>query len=239
MCLAIIFSIFLKVHVFDFVKVISLNQNSKYLNSPFLIHYWPFNSHIQDVIGGAHLFNGKNAGLTSDRFGRSLSALSLSNGHYQIPPGNYFSTGQFTITFWLKTRTFKLWSRLIDFSNGPLIDSIFFNTLDSQNNCKFKLYNLNTVIGFQNSSKIPLNTWTHVSLTYGKTNILSIYYNGTIQGSSLTSQALNNKTRLYNFIGRSSNYAVGDPDIDAILDELKIFNKELNQKEVELEMINN
>ena len=69
--------------------------------------------------------------------------------------------------------------------------------------------------------------------------MLKIYYNGSLVGSSQTLQALNNKTRLYNLIGRSSNYAIGDPNIDAVLDELKIFNKELSQKEVELEMINN
>ena len=212
------------------------------MTSPSLVNYWPFNSHIQDVIGGAHLFEGYNAALTEDRFGRPLSALNLSIGYYKIPPGNYFQTGTFTITAWLKLRQHKRWARLIDFSNGwASIDAIFLNTYDP-NSITSQFYLCNSTskqIGRADSSLIPLNTWTHISMTYNSTStILKIYLNGTQNGISQTTQALMNIERLFNYIGRSSNFHGGDPHLDGVVDELKIFNKELSQKEIEFEMNN-
>ena len=32
--------------------------NPRFVTTKGLIHYWPFNSHVQDIIGGAHLFKG-------------------------------------------------------------------------------------------------------------------------------------------------------------------------------------
>ena len=107
---------------------ISLKFNSKLIKSPGLIHYQPFNSQIQDIIGGAHLFNGSKAGLTSDRFGRPLSALILNGaGYYQLPPGNYFQAS-FTVSAWLYRRNNLYWHRLFVFSNGPNIDYIRVRT---------------------------------------------------------------------------------------------------------------
>ena len=78
---------------------IKLNFNPKFVTPKGLIHYWPFNSHIQDVIGGAHLYNGNKACLVKDRFGRPLSALSFKAGSYQLPSTiNYFPDDQFTLT---------------------------------------------------------------------------------------------------------------------------------------------
>ena len=45
-----------------------LNIQSGHIKTPGLVNYWSFNSHIKDVIGGLHLFNGNKAGLTNDIF---------------------------------------------------------------------------------------------------------------------------------------------------------------------------
>ena len=74
------------------IKLTSLkiSFNPKFKRDPSLQNYWPFKSNVNDVIGGAHLYQGVNAGLTSDRFNQTLSALSLKNGYYKMPPGIYF-----------------------------------------------------------------------------------------------------------------------------------------------------
>ena len=46
-----------------------------------------------------------------------------------------------------------------------------------------------------------------------------------------------NITRTQNYIGRSDSYPI-DPDANAIIDELKIFNRGLNQSEIENDMNN-
>ncbi len=53
------------------------------------------------------------------------------------------------------------------------------------------------------------------------------------------SQKLNNNTRVFNYLGRSCNFAAGDDqDLNGVLDELKIFNKALSQQEIQNEMNN-
>ena len=74
-------------------------------------------------------------------------------------------------------------------------------------------------------------------MTYNSGNQrLRGYFNASEVGSNVASQPLNNITRLYNYIGKSC--AGGYPNLDGIVDELKIFNKELSQKEIEFEMNN-
>ncbi len=76
------------------------------------------------MIGGAHLFNGKKAGLTNDIFDRTLSELNLNGGFYQIPSDNYFSAGQFKITVWCKLRQYGNWQNLFTSTNGIHFDTI-------------------------------------------------------------------------------------------------------------------
>ncbi len=66
-----------------------------------------------------------------------------------------------------------------------------------------------------------------------------IYLNGTLVGNGTCSSnpacRPTNVTRTLNFIGKSN---WGDANINAILDEIKIFSSALNQTEVQLEMTN-
>ncbi len=66
---------------------------------PVLINSWAFNGDFSDSVGGANVIGGSNYGLTFDRFGYPNSALNLTNGYAQLPPGIYFS-GTFTVTMW-------------------------------------------------------------------------------------------------------------------------------------------
>ncbi len=219
---------------FDTVKI-DLKFNTRFIKSPSLINYWPFNSHVQDVIGEAHLFNGSKACLTSDRFDRPISALSLNNGYYQMPSINYFPTGEFTITAWIYIRACNAFSRMFDFFNGPSIESIRLIICNPSNKTRFAYNNGTIQVNNLDTSLLPFNKWNHIALSFGNNN-MSIYYNGIFNGSNVASQKLKNLTRLYNFIGRSS--AITDPFMNGIIDDLKIFNKALNQKEIQFEMNN-
>ena len=126
---------------------INLKFSSKFTKSSSLVNYWSFNSHIQDLIGNAHLFKGSKASLTSDRFGRPLSALNLSTGFYELPSINYFSSGQFTVTMWVNLKSNNLWSRLIEFCNNPGIDSIsIIEFAADYSKTEISLFNYNTAI---------------------------------------------------------------------------------------------
>ena len=190
------------------------------------------------MIGGAHLYNGIKAGLTTDRFGRSLSALNLNEGCYQIPPGNYFPTGQFTITVWCKLRAFGLWSNIVSFFNGILFDAIFFGFQASSSNPELSIFNGNiSIADAKCPSAIQLNQWTHLTISFDQSLNFKIYVNANLTANANWNQPLKNTTRVYNFIGRADNYP-GDKDLNAVLDELKIFNRALTQQEIQFEMNN-
>ena len=202
-----------------------LNIQSGHIKTPGLVNYWSFNSHIKDVIGGAHLFNGTNAGLTDDRFGRPLSALNLNGGFYQIPPGNYFPTGQFTITVWIKLRQYGNWPSIASFANGFQFDSIFFGFSVATSQPEFSIFNGNSMTADRVSpSAIQLNQWTHLAFIFDQNLILRIYINANFMSSSNPNQSLKNTIRIFNYVGRG-DCDRSQPDINAVLDELKIFNR--------------
>ena len=103
---------------------------------------------------------------------------------------------------------------------------------------KFVLNNGTFTIGIV-SSNVTLNyKWYHIGVTFGNKN-LSLYYNATLVSSFVTTQKFKNITRKYNFIGRSNYFTTpSDPHFDGIIDDFKIFNKALNQKEIQFEMNN-
>ena len=230
--------------IFSFKKGDSISDNnnglklkihSGLIKTPGLVNYWSFNSHIKDVIGGAHLYNGTNAGLTDDRAGRPLSALNLCEGSYQIPPGNYFPTGQFTITVWIKLKQYGNSPSIVTFSNGYQFDTIFFGFEGTASNPYFVINEYNLISETFSELPIPMNVWTHLAFTFDQNFNNTIYINANLTISVNSNQKFNNVTRIYNYVGRGDDYPT-IPDINAIIDELKIFNRALTQQEIQFEM---
>jgi len=74
-------------NIFIFL-IINIYVNKSKQN-PALLNSWSFNGDYRDSVGGANIIGGVNYGLTQDRFGKPNSALSLTNGYAQLPPGIY------------------------------------------------------------------------------------------------------------------------------------------------------
>jgi hypothetical protein len=199
---------------------------------------------VNDVVGNANLYDGVNASLTTDRFGIAISALSLTNGFYRVPPGVYFSGTELTIMAWVKAKSIQYYSRLIDFGNGIDNENIVL-ALSSENNGQPYIFLKTGVDDFYDSSlqSLNLNQWQHLAFVFSFPYYF-IYIDGyltTAPGSSapFTSFCFANVVRSSNFIGRSNWFVNGDEDADADLDDLKIFNRALSQQEIQSEMNNN
>ncbi len=65
----------------------------------------------------------------------------------------------------------------------------------------------------------------------------NIYVDANLSISGNSNQPLKNTTSLYNYVGRYVDYP-NLPDINATIDELKIFNRGLSQQEIQYEMNN-
>lgn len=162
-----------------------------------------------------------NTNLTNDRFGNPNSALDLESGYYQVPSGTYFN-GLFSIIAWVYLRTFQIYSRLIDFSPNNII--IAFDSVS-----KVYLLNLDCSNQYALSNKpVSYNVWFHLAGVLG-TN-LKLFIDGELVGEIAACMPAN-VDRTVNFIGRS-NSGNGDKDQDGVYDEIRIYNRNLNQFEI-------
>jgi hypothetical protein len=116
----------------------------------------------------------------------------------------------------------------MDFADGPSKDNIIIYFYGDQTLAS--IFDLNIEYNIKiNSCK--LNEWYFMSIIF-KGNNLSIYYNGTLMGTAF-SNVPRNKMRSSNYIGRSN---WNDPYVNAKFDDLKFFNRALNQTEILDEM---
>ena len=220
---------------------INLNFNSKFIQTKGLIHYWPFNSNVNDIVGLSHLVNGINASLSNDRFNKPLSSLCLKTGYYKLPSGIYFPNSNFTIAAWANVNKFNKWSRLIQFADGNdsrnAIDISFTNY--TYGFPSFSIRNQSNQFRVISPAPLTKNNWFYIACTY-EYPYLSLYLDGILMISLRSPIYILNidKTRSFVYIGRSWNEQNGDMNADAKIDELKIFNRALTNEEILFEMNN-
>ena len=141
-----------------FLRLVSINAQT-------LINYWSFNGNYNDSVGSANLFNGTNNALGADRFGNPNSALYLSNGYMQIPPGFYFNSS-YSITVWVYfTNTIVNNEMIFTFGNSQsdviglsvaIYNNPYFNYISNTNQ---QLDSYKT-----NSFWFSLQTWYHIAI---------------------------------------------------------------------------
>ncbi len=159
--------------------------------------------------------NGKEVNLING----SLNALSLdgNDDYVQMNPNVYFN-GDFTIECWVYAKSFSNWARIIDFGNGAASNNVLLAYTEGTSG-KPALYIEGTQ--FSANQTIPLNTWTHIAATLNGTTG-TIFINGNASGTHTFTTPPVNIIRNNCYIGKS-NWG-GDPNSDAIFDELRIWN---------------
>ena len=201
-----------------------------------LRNYWPFSNNYDDPIGKANLFNGLNYTLTTDRFGNPNSALDLANGYLQVPSGVYFS-GKFTFTAWVYMRSFGKYSRLFDFGNGAPMNNVFLAMCNSVDLLPY--LNVYSTTSFQDMvlprdiqvAKLNLfyKDWSHLAVQFDGGSFL-FYLNGILTGKRTGASGPPNVNRTLNYFGKSN--WVADSNVDAIFDEIRIYDRVLSQSEI-------
>ena len=200
-----------------------------------LINYWPFADSTVDVVGGSNLTIQQNAYFVSDRFDNYNSALYFNQGYATAPPGVYFDCAVgYTVMNWIKLMATGSYPRILQFSNGELIDNIVFYI--QQKYLVFTSSNIaNTAWNpfVTSSTSLTLGVWTHVAATV-KLTATTLYINGRQVAAEVGGTCSNGTMRSSCKIGKSDNPA--DTNLVGIIDELKIFNRVLSQPEIAAEM---
>ena len=212
--------------------------NPNYVPSPDLEYYWPFCYNLTDIVGQVTLYGGVNVSFTNDRFNNILNAMSFSSGHLQAPPGVYFDGGDYSITFWIYPRAFGLYSSILDFGNGNQTDNIACGFYDTTGQLNHLFSRANSwALTSTSAHSIQLNQWQHLSFVFSSSTLASqIYVNGILFATGTATGPPNNIQRAHNYIGKSSS--TNNQDVNAILDEIKIFSVALTQSQIRLEMSN-
>ncbi|CAF0759153.1 unnamed protein product [Brachionus calyciflorus] len=194
------------------------------------VFHWPiYKASVNELVTNANLYNPYNAGFTSNRFGENDSALRLNFGYYYIPGRHYF-TNDFTVMTWIKMNSLATnGERFIDCGLSELDTFIISVSYENYNIPYIKMTEASgTVFGF---NKFEVNKWYHFTFVL-KSSIGFIYFNGIFQSWGIFGSPRNiNRTSC--FLGKSH---LDNPNLNADLDDIKIFNQALDVKEIKEEM---
>ncbi len=93
-----------------------------------------------------------------------------------------------------------------------------------------------TISLLKSSQQLEKDKWQHVTFVLSLPNVF-IYIDGQLAGNDTATDIPMNVTRSVNYLGRSM-WSSLDTDLNADLDELKIFNRALTNEEILFEMNN-
>lgn len=194
-----------------------------------LINHWSINNNTDDIVGNSHISCIVNCNLTKVRFNNLNSALSFRNGYATVPTGVYFN-GDLTIAAWVKVYSVGLWSRLLDFSYNPGVDSIFLSLTNRESGYPvFSISNLNDYTDVNSQIILPLNVWIHFMGILNGTNG-KLYLNWTEVGSNSNMRIPKNISRSKCYIGKSIWNT--DAYANADFDDIRIYKRALSLEEI-------
>jgi hypothetical protein len=197
-----------------------------------LAAYYPFNGNANDESGNGNNGTVYGATLTADRFGNPNKAYSFNgaDNYIDFKDGVYFK-GDFTFSGWCKIRDFRYWCRFIDFGTGPTADNIIL-ALSSEKTgyISSEIWNGGNRGGqIADSTVLELNTWLHLVYQL-EGNEVRIYKNGQLLLKGTTTQIPQNIIRTNNYLAKSN--WTGDGYTNAIFDDIRIYNRSLNDYEI-------
>lgn len=195
-----------------------------------LIYDWSFNNTLVDNVQGVLLnySSPKTNPSLKNRPNFTENGIYLNRDYLTAPPGVYFNNA-FSISVWVKLKSFIDKSRVLDFAGIQ----------NGQDNVVLALTNISTYfpygVLFINSDRydlegrmlLQLNKWTHITWSHNGT-YSQFYLNATLTNSA-SFPGPRNVTRTSNYICET-NY--GAPYSNVILKNLRIFNRALNSTEV-------
>ena len=198
-----------------------------------LVHWWPFNNDVKDIVDGADLYDGSTTGksFTTDRLNQPSSALYLQNANYKMPARKYF-VGDYTVTFWVKQHTFGSYDTVMQtglskYSGNPYYFSVVLEIATSLA-YPWMCHGLRgNYVSLVSSVTLRLNKWQHVAFTLSGT-IGKVYIDGQLVKQG-TTNVPEDVLRDYNSFGSGNGerFCAG-----AEFDDFKIFNRSLTQSEI-------
>ena len=211
---------------------------------PFgLVSWWAGDGNANDLTGGA---NGTLQGAASFVAGEVGQAFNFdgSTGYVQIGnPANLRLSAAMSISAWVNPRSIRIASA--GSPMGAIVTKWAQNISDTSDSDSYGLWlvqsgsSINLFSAIHQSGgrepavqggNIPLNTWTHVAMTYDVTGQYVLYVNGQAVASASSPGGIF-ATNHNVFIGREDSYIVRP--FDGMIDEVQIFHRALSASEIQ------
>ena len=210
-----------------------------------LIAFYPFNGNANDESGNGNHGTVIGASPVKDRFGNENSAYSFDGLNDFIEIGRPLVSGDFTISFWLKSNGRQKNRLAVPISQGNmnyrgfnftfrkgLYNGFSWGTWSGKKISNSQSgRNIWHRIDFNFSKDIDTDlTWHHLTATH-KDNTVAVYWDGKIQGIA---HAYPINYGRFNFnIGRSSgNRDYNHRSFNGVIDDIRIYNRALSGEEV-------
>ena len=214
-----------------------------------LLHY-DFEDNVKDK--GEHGYHGKLVGTPSFVEGRLGKALYLNEtdgknecdqlgGQYvQVPAiGKVWEKG-FTVSAWVEFKENRQFERILDLGNGlgeTNGRNVTFSRFENTNDLVLTSWinsdpEYNRTHGRLVAKDVIVNgELQHYAATISPEGVMKIFVNGEKVAEQKNGNPVLNVYREKNYIGHSS-YCYLDPDFKGIIDEIRIYNKELTEKDI-------
>ncbi|MBN2010179.1 choice-of-anchor D domain-containing protein [candidate division KSB1 bacterium] len=190
-----------------------------------LIAFYPFDGNTLDVSGNEHHGTNHSATLVSDRSGRDSSAYRFNGSSYIIISDSLKST-DITICAWVNPSLMSVpWMPIISYgNNGHLL------AIDETGHIVAGVQGNNASLITSNDS-LALGSWAFVAVTRDTDNVVSIYYNGQLDISGISS-SLPSFHYTPNIGHDPSSYTFQNFRGD--IDEVRIYDRALTAEEIDI-----
>lgn len=185
---------------------------------------------LRDEWGARHATLAATAVRDSGYTGQALKLNGTATAYASLPADVMSGLTSFTISSWVKMDALATWMRLFDFGRGTN-NYLFFTVQSASGVVRYAAKNGGTEQGFNYNYAFPVNTWTHIAITYTG-NTTRLFINGTQVVSStainISPAAIGAMTQ--NYLGKSQY--TGDPMFRGTIDEFRIYNRALSAAEI-------
>jgi hypothetical protein len=161
------------------------------------------------------------AAVTEGMVGNCLD-FDGTDDYLVLPTVTTDFTRGLTVSAWVRYRTFKMWSRIIDWcENGQQSNGIMLGNMGGSPDLEWNIWNADTGAGnpLDKAGFFDREQWVYVSATYTGT-AMQVYKNGTLAASRPVVNTMVNVNRTTCYIG-ASNWAA-DSLFAGQMDELQV-----------------
>lgn len=210
-----------------------------------LVGYWAFDEGSGNTVADSSVY-GNNGTLNNEPtwvdgiYGKALDFDGV-NDYIQIPQSSSLDvTDQVTVEAWVYPRAYvdNLGATSNVVARSQLSGATIY-TLATSSEGKV-LYAVNPTPPLHSSvANLPLNTWTHLAMTYNGSYV-RLYINGTLDSYYALSGLIQTTTN-WLAIGCRPNGPYGGSGtycyFNGTIDDVRIYNRALNQQEIQIDMI--